>query len=65
MQIRAAIKDVSRGLEIPFETANKLCKSIPTYELSFASVYSALDRTQLLQPQVLTKLMEITAKLIG
>ncbi len=65
LQIRAAIKDVSRYLEIPFETANELCKSIPAYDLSLEGVYAILARTQLVQPQPLAKLMEITAKIIG
>ncbi|MFP3037989.1 MAG: DNA polymerase III subunit alpha [Candidatus Hodgkinia cicadicola] len=65
LQIRAAIKDVGKYLNIPYEKINILCKAIPSFETDIENIYTTLIKINILPAQLISKLMEIIIKLIG
>ncbi len=65
LQIKAAMKDVGRYLNMPYDTINLLCKSVPFYDQNAINIYDALEKTKLVPPHLLARIMDITIKLIG
>ncbi len=67
LQLRGALKEASRCLQLPFATTNLLCKTLPANTTNQASALKALAQhaNALIPEHEIEKLFAITAQLIG
>ncbi|XXM93731.1 DNA polymerase III subunit alpha [Candidatus Hodgkinia cicadicola] len=67
LQLRGALKEASRCLQLPFATTNLLCKALPTNTTNQAGGLKALAQhaNALIPEHEIEKLFAVTAQLIG